>query len=207
MRFEAVKVHPNMNRMEIITGMYPCLRFGLKFAAKVPVNVWPCSVGTHPILMIYIQNQSKLYLKFLHHFQSPKHSRVSKLKPPPQCMHAPLPHITTHAGTLLGSKSIRTIFTIEVIIQSSKASKFHEIPKTLGSGTPPFPPPYPKKSQPKGPSSAAAPGTAPLRSLPSTAASPARCARCARGRAKAAAAAAPTPRGGQFHRCRHRRSP
>ena len=35
-------------------------------------------------------------------------------------MHAPLPHITTHAGTLLGSKSMRTIFTIEVIIQSLK---------------------------------------------------------------------------------------
>jgi hypothetical protein len=30
MRFEAMKVHPNMNRMEIITGMYPwfeCLKF------------------------------------------------------------------------------------------------------------------------------------------------------------------------------------
>ena len=113
--------------------------------------------------------------------------------PPPYhhtCWHALRKQI--HAGC---------IFTVEVIIQSLK------IPwnsQDFGFWTPPFPPPYPKKSQPKGPSSAAAPGTAPLRSLPSTAASPAR---CARGRAKAAAAAAPTPRGGQFHRCRHRRSP
>lgn len=145
MRFEAVKVHPNM--MEIITGMYPrfeCLRFGLKFAAKVPiksVNVWPCSVGTHPILMIYVQNQS------------PKHFRVSKL--PPQCMHmhACTPPSYRHTCWHALRKQIHAYY----IHRRSHHPKYPKPKKSMKFqrlwvlDTPKFPPPYPKKVSAQGP--------------------------------------------------------